>query len=106
MKHADEKLQVKAIIEGDPRRPRRIALEPLPGAGPLPAMTDRKYIPVNGSLVPFEPQPRMDDGTKLVRISADAYDRLRSLRRRGESASLAMERLIYEATEVKQHPKR
>lgn len=98
MKDADQKLQVKAVIEGDPRRPRRIALEPLAGGGPLPAMADRKYIPVNGSLVPFEPQQRPEDGAKAVRISGDAYQRLRALRRRGESASGAMERLIYGTT--------
>ena len=98
MKHADEKLQVKAIIEGDPRRPRRIALEPIAGGGPLPAMADRKYIPVNGSLVPFEPQQRPDDGSKLIRISGDAYERLRALRLRGESATQAAERLIYDAS--------
>lgn len=46
MKAADQTLQANAIIEGDPRRPRRIALEPLAGGGPLPAMADRKYIPV------------------------------------------------------------
>jgi hypothetical protein len=44
MKDADKTLQVKAIIEGDPRRPRRIALEPIAGGGPLPAMADRKYF--------------------------------------------------------------
>lgn len=94
MKDADKTLQVKAIIEGDPRR---IALEPIAGGGPLPAMADRKYIPVNGALVPFEPQRRPDDGSKLVRISAEAYDLLRALRARGETASVAMERLIYQA---------
>lgn len=98
MRHADEKLQVKAIIEGDPRRPRRIALEPVDGARPLPTLEDRKYFPVNGALVPFEPQQRPDDGTKLVRISGEAYERLRSLRQRGESATQAAERLIYDAT--------
>lgn len=105
MKHADQTLQVLATIEGDPRRPRRIALEPIPGGGPLPTMTDGKYMPVNGSLVPFEPQKRPEDGSKLLKISAEAYDRLRSLRQRGDSATVAMERLIYEATEGKQHPK-
>jgi hypothetical protein len=98
MKPDDQKLLVQATIEGsNPRRPRRIALEPVPGGGPLPAMADGKYIPVNGALVPFEPQQRPDDGTKQVRISGDAYERLRALRLRGESASLALERLIYQA---------
>ena len=98
MNDANQELQVKAIIEGDPRRPRRIALEPVDGARPLPAMADRKYFPVNGSLVPFEPQQRPDDGSKQLRISAEAYERLRSLRLRGESATQAAERLIYGAS--------
>ncbi|OIQ74208.1 hypothetical protein GALL_441410 [mine drainage metagenome] len=91
----DHKMQVVGVIEGDPRRPRRIALEPLPGGSPLPGLADGKYLAVGTALVSFQPQQRVDDGTKALRISIESYDRLRSLRKRGESPSQAMERLIY-----------
>jgi hypothetical protein len=92
---------MRAVIEGDPRRPRRIALEPLPGDSPLPGLADGKYLAVGAALVPFQPQQRADDGSKSVRISAEAYARLRDLRQRGETASLALERLIYQGAPQK-----
>lgn len=91
----DKKQHVHAVIEGDLRRPRRIELEPEPGAAPLPGLADGRYMAVGSALVPYTPQARIDDGTKAVRIGAEAYARLRAMRRRGESVSQAMERLIY-----------
>lgn len=88
---------MRAAIEGEVKRPRRIVLETMDGS-PMPVMDDRRYMPVNGSLVPYEPQQHPNDGTKTVRISEDAYKRLRNLRQRGETVSQAMERMIYEST--------
>jgi hypothetical protein len=92
---ADHKVLVVGVIEGDPRRPRRIGLEPLPGDSPLPGLADGRYMAVGAALVPVQPQQRVDDGTKALRISIESYNRLRALRKRGETASQAMERLIY-----------
>ena len=98
MKPEDE-VRVVAVMRGDPDQPESIQIEGrqdgtflkgLPKAG-------TKYQAVAGVLVKVEPQQRVEDGTRTVKISAEAYARLRRLRQGGETASQCMERMIYEA---------
>jgi hypothetical protein len=86
---------LRAVIQGDLQRPRRIELED-PSGSPMPLLDDRRYMAVGTALVPYEPQKRVEDGMKAVRISQEAYERLRAERRRGETTSQAAERLIYQ----------
>lgn len=55
-----------------------------------------RYRVVNNTFIPSPPQERKDDGTKTVRISNEAYARLRKKRRPGESVNQAVERLAFE----------
>ena len=98
MKLEDE-VRVVAVMRGDPDQPESIQIEGrqdgtflkgLPKAG-------TKYQAAAGVLVKVEPQQRVEDGTRTVKISIEAYTRLRRLRQGGETASQCMERMIYES---------
>jgi hypothetical protein len=55
-----------------------------------------RYRVIGGHLIRYEPQQRVDDGTKSVRISAEAYARLLKMRGPNESASQRLERMLFE----------
>lgn len=85
-------VRATALVEGDdPKRPRAIRLDDY-----WESLADARYLVVNNVLVPVKLQERKDDGMKSVRISAEAYARLRSKRKSNESVSQAMERMIFE----------
>ena len=95
----EHEVRVLAVMRGDPDQPESIQIEGrqdgkflkgLPKAG-------TKYQAVAGVLVKVEPQQRVEDGTRTVKISIEAYTRLRRLRQGGETASQCMERMIFEA---------
>lgn len=96
-KAESDTIEVIAKLTGDPAAPDAILitqrcdgkfLKGLPGNG-------AKYQALAGALVRYEPPPA-PQGVKLVRISEEAYLRLKGLRRSGENVTLALERLIYQ----------
>uniref|UniRef100_E6PQI5 Uncharacterized protein n=1 Tax=mine drainage metagenome TaxID=410659 RepID=E6PQI5_9ZZZZ len=95
----DEEVRVVAVMRGDPNQPESIQIEGRQDGKFLNGLpkSGTKYQTFAGVLVKVEPQQRVEDGTKTVKISAEAYARLRRLRQRGESASQCMERMIYAA---------
>ena len=98
MKPEDE-VRVVAVMRGDPDQPESIQIEGRQDGKFLNGLpkSGTKYQAVAGVLVKVVPQQRVEDGTRAVKISAEAYARLRRLRQGGESASQCMERMIFEA---------
>ena len=91
MTKATKVVRAGARVEGDnPRRPRAVHLE-----GLWEPLDDVRYRVVNNTFIPSPPQPR-DDSVKNIRVSKEAYDRLRKLRRPCESVSALVERLAFE----------
>ncbi len=91
-KQAVRTVRATALVEGDdPKRPRAIRLDDY-----WEPLADVRYRPVNNVLIPAPPQERKDDGMKTLRISKEAYARLRKRRRPNESVSQAVERMAFE----------
>ena len=92
-----KEMHVVARLEGVSARPETIVIEHQVGGGGVEFMPPGlKYKVIGGHLIRYEPQERKDDGTKSVRISAEAYARLRKLRGPNESVSQCLERMLFE----------
>jgi hypothetical protein len=93
-----KKMRVVARLEGASARPATIVIEQqLDGRGVEVMPSGLHYRVIGGHLIRHEPQQRVDDGTKSVRISTEAYARLRKMRRPNESVSQCLERMLFEA---------
>ncbi len=90
---ATKVVRASARVEGDdPKRPRAVHLE-----GYWEPLDDVRYRVVNNAFIPSPAQQR-DASVKNIRVNAEAYARLRKMRRSGESASALVERLAFELT--------
>ncbi len=97
MSKPKREMKVVARLEGASARPATIVIEQQVGGGGVePMPSGLKYRVIGGHLIRYEPQARQDDGTKSVRISAEAYERLRKLRCPNESVSQCLERMLFE----------
>ena len=77
---------------GARKRPRAVHLE-----GYWEPLDDVRYRVVNNAFIPSLAQQR-DASVKNIRVNAEAYARLRKMRRSGESVSALVERLAFELT--------
>lgn len=92
MKKPPHEVRAVARVQGNNlSRPDAIHLDDFPGV-----LSDRRYRAINNVLIPADPQPRVDDGMKSVRISAEAYERLRQMRGVNETPSQCLERMIFD----------
>jgi hypothetical protein len=97
MSKPKQEMRVVARLEGASSRPATIVIEQqIDGRGVEVMPSGLKYRTIGGHLIRYEPQARQDDGTKSVRISAEAYARLRKLRGPNESVSQCLERMLFE----------
>ncbi|MBN2692334.1 MAG: hypothetical protein JXR43_10885 [Burkholderiaceae bacterium] len=93
-----KEMRVVARLEGASARPATIVIEQqLDGGGVEVMPSGLRYRVLGGHLVRYDPQARAEDGTKSVRISAEAYARLRKMRGPNESVSQRLERMLFEA---------
>jgi hypothetical protein len=93
-----KEMHVVARLEGESAQPRAIVIEQqLDGRGVEVMPSGLKYKVIGGHLIRYEPQQRAEDGTKSIRISAEAYARLRKMRGLNESVSQCLERMLFEA---------
>jgi hypothetical protein len=92
-----KEMRVVARLEGASARPTTIIIEQqINGRGVEVMPSGLKYRTVGGHLIRYAPQARQDDGTKSVRISAEAYARLRKLRGPNETVRECLERMLFE----------
>jgi len=92
-----QEMKVVARLHGSSSKPESIVIEQqLDGKAVEFMPSGLKYKVIGGHLIRYEPQERHDDGMKSVRISAEAYARLRKMRAPNESVSQCLERLLFE----------